>query len=47
MSDQQQEEREYPREDTDTRPLAGRPFVGRWPNPAWVGLLEDREEEEP
>jgi len=44
MSDQQ-EEREYPREDSDTRPLADRPFIGRWPNPAWVGLLEDREEE--
>ena len=42
-----QEEREYPREDTDTRPLADRPFIGRWPNPAWVGLLEDDREEEP
>lgn len=47
MNQHDDEEREYPREDTDTRPLAGRPFVGRWPNPAWVGLLEDREEEEP
>ena len=47
MSEHQQEEREYPREDTDTRPLADRPFVGRWPNPAWVGLLEDDSEEEP
>lgn len=44
MTDHQHEEREYPRED-DTRPLADKPFVGRWPNPLWVGL--DDEEDEP
>jgi hypothetical protein len=25
--------------------ISSRAFVGRWPNPLWVGLLEDREEE--
>jgi len=45
MTDQQQEEREYPREDTDTRPLAQHPFIGRWPNPLWVGLPTDEEGE--
>ena len=45
MSEHQQEEREYPREDTDTRPLADRPFIGRWPNPLWAGLPADEEDE--
>ena len=45
MIDQQQEEREYPREDSDTRPLADRPFVGRWPNPLWAGLPPEEEEQ--
>ena len=44
MNDQQ-DEREYPREDTDTRPLAQRPFIGRWPNPLWAGLPPDEEDE--
>jgi hypothetical protein len=42
---QHDEEREYPREDTDTRPVDRRPFIGRWPNPLWVGL-DDCENEE-
>lgn len=42
MTDQQQEEREYPREDGD---LVERPFVGRWPNPLWAGLPADEERE--
>ena len=41
----EQEEREYPREDTDTRPIEQRPFVGRWPNPLWIGLPCDEEDE--
>jgi hypothetical protein len=45
--DQHDEEREYPREPEDTRPVDRRPFIGRWPNPLWVGLLEDDREEEP
>ena len=40
-----EEEREYPREPEDTRPARERPFVGRWPNPLWVGLLEDDAED--
>ena len=47
MNQHNDEEREYPREDTDTRPLAERPFVGRWPNPAWVGLPDYDEDGEP
>ena len=39
------EEREYPREPEDNRPLRERPFCGRWPNPLWVGLLEDDDED--
>lgn len=27
--------------------ISSRAFVGRWPNPLWVGLLEDDREEEP
>jgi hypothetical protein len=43
--DQHDEEREYPREPEDTRPVDRRPFIGRWPNPLWVGL-DDCENEE-
>jgi hypothetical protein len=43
--DQHDEEREYPREDTDTRPVDRRPFIGRWPNPLWVGLEADEDGE--
>lgn len=43
-----EEEREYPREPEDTRPLRERPFIGRWPNPLWVGLDDcEIEEDEP
>lgn len=42
MNDHQHEEREYPREDSD---LVERPFIGRWPNPLWVGLPADEEDE--
>jgi hypothetical protein len=40
-----EEELKYPREPEDTRPLRDRPFLGRWPNPLWVGLEADEESE--
>jgi hypothetical protein len=45
MNQHDDEEREYPREPEDTRPVDRRPFIGRWPNPLWVGL-DDVENEE-
>ncbi len=48
MNQHNDEEREYPREPEDTRPVDRRPFIGRWPNPLWVGLDDvENEGDEP